>query len=89
MSFWYNSWCSLGPIIDLVSFVEVQDIDYKVKDLWVDGLWHLDHLVWAVLLTTREAILSQDIQFNERVLNAVVWRGQLKGEYTRSKGRDG
>lgn len=40
-SFWFSPWIIKTPFAQLVPYVNIQDVDLKVPDVWQDEAWQL------------------------------------------------
>lgn len=44
VSIWYDKWLDRGCIAELIPFVNIQDTQLKVKDIFYEGMWHFNTL---------------------------------------------
>lgn len=42
--FWYTPWTSYGNLCDHVIYVDIHEIDIKIKDLYFNNQWQLQQL---------------------------------------------
>lgn len=83
-SVWYSDWVGIGPLCQLVNFVNISDTNLQLKDLWDNGSWCLDRLATQLPTFVRDAIMHVPIPVNvhEGLADCWVWKGGSDGVYT-------
>jgi len=83
-SIWNIDWTQLGPLCQLVSFVNIGDSVMCLKDVWGDGRWNLQGLATMIPTDIVQYIhqLPAPNNLDVRLPDAWTWRHAKKGEYT-------
>lgn len=82
LRFWYDHWCSLGILRDLIVSpfpLEVENL--KVKDVFYDGVWHLDGLSFDISRQNACLIKSSPMRSVSSGEDAVIWIFSHNGEF--------
>ncbi|GAU50029.1 hypothetical protein TSUD_240220 [Trifolium subterraneum] len=85
-SFWYYNWSGNGAIANQVMFVDIHDLEMRVRDVYIDGNWHFNLLNTTLPQEIKEKLKSITICLNPSVNDCYTWKGNLNGIYT---ARDG
>jgi hypothetical protein len=87
-SIWNIDWTQLGPLCQLVPFVNISDSVMCLKDVWEDGRWNLQDLATMIPTDIVHYIhqLPAPNNLDVRLQDAWTWRHAKKGEYTCSSG---
>lgn len=85
-SLWYRPWCSPVPLCQLVPFVDIHDIELRIRDIWDNGVWRLEWLWTQVPGHVGSLIRQFPARLNARVCDGVRWKGHISGNYSTSSG---
>ncbi|KAK7282258.1 hypothetical protein RIF29_10902 [Crotalaria pallida] len=82
LSFWYDKWIPNCYLCELVDYVHITDSALRVKDVWLNGAWHLSGLYTPRNNHVRELINSIPVPCASVCQDTVVWIGNSDGIYT-------
>jgi hypothetical protein len=85
-SFWFSNWSGSGILANQVLFVDIHDLEMRVRDVFVDGSWRFNVLYTVLAPEVKEWLSSITIGLNSEVSDRYTWKGNLNGIYT---ARDG
>lgn len=85
-SFWYDSWSPLGPLCTKVDYINIQDTDMLVRDVFRDGSWCMENLATIIPLQVKNSIESIHFHLNEVVPYSFIWQENVNGNYTAKTG---
>lgn len=84
VSLWYEKWLDRGPICNLLPYVSIHDINFRLRDVFHDGEWHFERLATQlpmdVQLEIRSLFLSHDAD------DVVIWGSSNNGIYSSRNG---
>lgn len=82
MSFWFENWSGLGLLGSLVPFVNVSDLDLRVRDVcaWGTVNFHMLHSMFPSAL--RDSLSSVAVCINDDVPDLFTWQYNLHGIYS-------
>ncbi|GAU35482.1 hypothetical protein TSUD_384370 [Trifolium subterraneum] len=80
-SFWFSNWSGSGMLANQVLFVDIHDLEMRVRDVYVDGNWHFNSLYTNLPLEIKEKLSSTTISLNPSVNDCYTWNGNLNGTY--------
>jgi hypothetical protein len=80
--FWYDLWVLKEKLCSVVPFVAIQDTEIRIKEVWQDGMWHLDRLYTTIPDNVRDSILSLKPCIVEDIPDVWVWNNTSSGIYT-------
>jgi hypothetical protein len=80
--FWYDLWVLKEKLCSVVPFVAIQDTEIRIKEVWQDGMWHLDRLYTTIPDSVRDSILSLKPCIVEDIPDVWVWNNSSSGIYT-------
>ncbi|GAU22350.1 hypothetical protein TSUD_106780 [Trifolium subterraneum] len=75
-----------GVIANLVMFVDIHDLEMRVRDVYKDGMWLFNSLYTTLSQEIKENLNFITISLNPSVNDCYTWKGNLNGIYT---ARDG
>ncbi|KAJ1383128.1 ribonuclease H [Sesbania bispinosa] len=81
-SFWFDKWLSIGSLHQLVPFVNTNDLNVKVKDVWKDGTWQLAQLWTSVPNEAMQLIQMLSPRLCNGVPDLVTWSHSVSGQYS-------
>lgn len=73
-------------ICTLVDYVNIQDIDIRVKDVYNDGIWNSRELATIIPEHIQKEIVKQLFHLNPRINDVYIWKDSVHGEYTAKAG---
>lgn len=85
-SFWFTPWSSLGPLSSQVSFIDLQDIDLKIQDVFQHNECHLENMVTNLPNDMKSVLQGSPLVLNASVQDAFVWGSRLDGNYSAKEG---
>lgn len=83
-SMWCVDWLGLGKICNLVDFVHIADTDKRIKDVCLDGTWHLNQLYTTLPPNISESILHKQVtaSLTNNLPDCWVWLAAKDGCYS-------
>ncbi|GAU11845.1 hypothetical protein TSUD_75960 [Trifolium subterraneum] len=85
-SFWFTNWSGSGVLANQVMYVDIHDLEMRVRDVYIDGIWNFNALYTALPMEIKERLISFPICLNPSINDCYTWKGNLQGIYT---ARDG
>ncbi|CAJ2635744.1 unnamed protein product [Trifolium pratense] len=85
-SFWYTDWSGIGILANHVLYVDIHDIEIRVRDVFIDGNWNFNLLYTTMPNEVKEHLSNLPMILNSNVADCHTWKGNLNGLYT---ARDG
>ena len=82
LSFWYDKWLDVGRLCDKVVFVNIQDVDMKVSDVFYDRTWHLQKLATWLPETVIRHILATHVVRDVVLDDVLIWPFSATGNFT-------
>ncbi|KAK2378521.1 hypothetical protein QL285_066416 [Trifolium repens] len=84
--FWYSPWLYNDPLCKFVDFVAIQDTQTRIKDIFFDDSWHLNHLYSQIPDYIMHAIKEVAFILNDAIPDCFIWKENMDGIYTASSG---
>jgi hypothetical protein len=85
-SFWFTDWSGYGTLASHVLYVDIHDIEMRVRDVFIDGNWNLNLLYTVLPDEIKDRLAFLPVNLNPEVSDCFTWKGNLNGIYT---ARDG
>ncbi|GAU17063.1 hypothetical protein TSUD_105620 [Trifolium subterraneum] len=85
-SFWYTNWSDNGILANQVLYVDIHDLQMRVRDVYIDGKFNLNSLYTPIPPEIVNHLNLLPICLNPLVADRYTWKGNLNGIYT---ARDG
>lgn len=85
-SFWYEPWSHLGFLGSQVDFVNIQDTNVLVRDVFKDDKWCLQSLATMFPTHIKEAIGNMRLYSHSAIPNTYIWQDNEDGSYTTRAG---
>lgn len=76
------TWLQEGPLCGKVDFVNIQDTNLKIRDVFRDNSWQLQHLASFIPKNIMHVVQRITWVLNDHVHDMVIWKGNLNGSYT-------
>ncbi|GAU21723.1 hypothetical protein TSUD_328480 [Trifolium subterraneum] len=73
-SFWYSNWSGNGVIANQVMFVDIHDLEMRVRDVYTDGNWQFNLLYTNLPQEIKEKLNSTAINLNPFVNDCYTWK---------------
>lgn len=80
VSLWFDPWLGEELVCDLLPYVDIHDLNLKVKDIFVNGTWHFDLLHTLLPDNIRYRFMSTFV--DEEAPDIWIWGDSPSGEYT-------
>lgn len=71
-----------GHLSNLVEYVNVLDVNYKVKDLWTNEAWDFSKLATYIPEAIRYCIMASPIPLLPGVVDEVIWAATMTVVYS-------
>lgn len=84
VSLWYDKWLEDDRICNLIPYVDIQDVNLRVCDIYFDDQWHFEQL--ATLLPADIKMAMQNYIIDGVSEDVVFWENSNSGNYTASHG---
>lgn len=81
-SFWYSPWVIKSPLCGKVSYVDIHDLNLKIKDVWNGNNWNLSMLYTPLSNEICESICNLNPWLDEDVPDVWVWKNSITGLYS-------
>jgi hypothetical protein len=85
-SFWFVNWYGIGKLAEKVLYVDIHDLNLRVKDAFVNGAWNFNHLYTTLPLAVRDSLKMIPICLNSRVIVGYTLKGNLNGIHSAHDG---
>jgi ribonuclease HI len=85
-SFWFTDWSGSGILANHVLYVDIHDLEMRVRDVYIDDNWNFSLLYTNLPVEMKDMLNSLTINLNSSVNDCHTWKGSLNGTYT---ARDG
>jgi hypothetical protein len=81
-SFWFGNWSTLGILVYLVPYIDIQNLQLTVKDVLTANNPHTNTLYTNLSHLTSDHINRIHMKFNDSVEDVVIWSNKKNGTYT-------
>lgn len=85
-SFWFVNWSGIGKLTEKVLYVDIHDLNLRVKDVFVNGAWNFNHIYTTLPASITDSLKILPICLNSRVTDGYTWKGNLHGIYSAEDG---
>ncbi|MCH81431.1 RNA-directed DNA polymerase (Reverse transcriptase), partial [Trifolium medium] len=85
-SFWYTDWSESGILANQVLYVDIHDLEMRVRDVYIDGKWNFNSLYTDMPSEVKDQLNLIHVSLNSNVTDCYTWKDNLNGIYT---ARDG
>lgn len=82
VSLWYDKWLIQGRICDRIPFIQIHDINWRVKDILQDGMWHFNILGSGTQIPVDIQREMQSIFINDQAEDLLISGHHLLRAYT-------
>lgn len=86
ISLWYDLSFSQAKLCRLVDFVNIQDINLRVCDIWREGEWDFNRITTIIPQPLKDRIANVNIPSIGSCSDCWVWEAVCSGEYMASSG---
>lgn len=86
LSFWFDHWLDIGPLHKFFPYIDIHDMDLKLKDLYIDKEWRLENIYTLIPEQLKSFIKGNYIHLNQGVQDLYIWRASANGNYTTKSG---
>lgn len=74
---WFDPLLEEGHLSNLVEYVNVLDVNYKVKDWWTNEAWDFSKLATSIPEAIRYCIMASPIPLLPGVVDKVIWAATM------------
>ncbi|GAU22731.1 hypothetical protein TSUD_138560 [Trifolium subterraneum] len=85
-SFWYTNWSGCGILANQVMYVDIHDLQMRVRDVYIYGKFNLNSLYTHIPPEIVNHLNLLPVCLNPRVADRYTWKGNLNGLYTAQDG---
>jgi hypothetical protein len=85
-SFWYTNWAGIGTLANQVLYVDIHDLQMRVRDVFIDGKWNFNMLYTTIPSNVTDRLKLLPVCLNPQVADCYTWKGNLNGLYTAQDG---
>ena len=82
VSFWYDKWLDIGKLCDQVFFVNIQDVNMRVANVFYDRKWHLEKLATWLPEDVISHICASPITEDVLIDDSIIWPFSATGAFT-------
>lgn len=86
VSFWFDHWHPKGLLCNKVNYVHISDTDFKICDVWENGVWHLERLFTPMSEELRASIMNTVVWLHGDSNDCLAWNQDVSGSYKVSSG---
>lgn len=86
ISFWFDHWTDIGPLHNLLPYIDIHDLDLKLKDVYDGNEWKLDNLYTLLPDHLKNFISGNYIYINQDVQDLHIWGASTNGSYSTKSG---
>jgi hypothetical protein len=84
--FWYTNWSDICTLANHVLYVDIHDLQMRVRDVYTDGKWNFDLLYTTITADVMDRLKLLYVCLNSQVAGRYTWKGNLNGLYTAHDG---
>ncbi|GAU24184.1 hypothetical protein TSUD_84190 [Trifolium subterraneum] len=81
-SFWYTNWSGIGNLVNQVPYVNIHDLQMRVRDVYIDGKWNFNLLYTTIPVDVMDHLKLFPVCLNSQAVDRYTWKGNLSGLYT-------
>lgn len=81
-SFWYTSWVMKTPFCGQVPYVDIHDLNIRIKDVWDGNKWNLDVLYTPMPSEICNSIGQTRPWIDVDVSDVWIWKHSISGVYS-------
>lgn len=85
-SLWFSKWLDVGRLADHVIYVDIHDLNMRVKDVYTNGHWNFNLMYTNIPPAICDRLHATPICLNPMVADRITWKGNLDGIYTAKAG---
>jgi hypothetical protein len=85
-SFWFSHWSNIGKLANQVLYVDIHDLQMRVRDVFIDGSWNFNLLYTTIPTDIMDQLKLLPVSLNSQVQDCFTWKGNLNGFYTAQDG---
>lgn len=80
-SFGLSNWFGVWKLVGRVLFVDIHDLEMRVKDVYLDGNWNISSLYTNILAVVCDRLKELPICLNYLFPYRLTWKVYLDGIY--------
>lgn len=71
LSIWYNKWDQDEYVVGFVNYINIQDVNMTLRDIFRNVIWHWNEVAMIIPLDIRQKFNS--IFLNDNTPNVIIW----------------
>lgn len=86
VSFWFDSWNDMGPLHQLLPYVDIHDSELRLNEVLINQVWNWDKLYTFIPNHIKSFLQDSQIHLNPATKDLFIWNNSPNDNYTTKAG---